>query len=104
MVGRGWTGGIDTIKNIMHGLFGDVREPWRTSDEDVPVTEVHDVVSPEPQGSSALVTAKLTRPKRFPNGTISDCYDPKDWRVDADEAATRGHRRIRRASSPRLAA
>ena len=104
MVGRGWTGGVDTIKNIMHGLFGDVREPWRTQDDDVPVTEVHDVVSPEPQGSSALVTAKLTRPKRFPHGTISDCYDPKDWRVDADEAATRGHRRIRRASSPRLAA
>jgi hypothetical protein len=67
---------------------------------------VHDVIAPEPQGSSALVTAKLVRPRRFPHGTLSDCYDPRDWRADAnaDEAATRGHRRIRRASSPRLAA
>ncbi|MBL0217934.1 MAG: serine/threonine protein kinase [Myxococcales bacterium] len=104
MAGRGWTGGVDTIRNVMHGLFGDVREPWRTADEEVPCTEVHDVISPEAGSASATVTAKLTRPRRFPRGTISEIYDPKDWRADVDEAATRGHRRIRRASSPRLAA
>ena len=104
MAGRGWTSGADTIRNVMHSLFGDVREPWRKADEEAPNTEVHATVSPEPGASSALVTAKLSRPRRFPRGTLSDIYDPKDWRADADEAATRGHRRMRRASSPRLAA
>jgi serine/threonine protein kinase len=106
MVGRGWTGGVDAIRTVMHGLFGDVREPWRTADEEVPSTEVHPTISPDPGASSALVTSKLTRPKRFPRGTLSDVYDPTQWRAhaDADDAATRGHRRLRRASSPRLAA
>ena len=104
MAGRGWARGTDTIRNVMHSLFGDVREPWRVADEDVPSTEVHDVIAPEDGGGSALVTAKLTRPKRFPHGTLSDIYDPRDWRADIDEAATRGRRRMCRASIPRLAA
>jgi serine/threonine protein kinase len=105
MVGRGWTAGTDAIVRVMRELFGDVREPWRT-DDDAPQTDVQMTISPDAGSSSGLVTSTLRRPRRLAAGTLSDVYNPKSWRGDdVDEAATRGHRRLRsRGSRPRLAA
>ena len=101
MAARGWTGGAAAIQLVMHSLFGDVREPWRdAATDDAPNTEIQITIIPgEP-------TQTLRRPRRLAAGTLSDVYNPKDWRGDdVDEAVTRGHRRLRaRASSPRLAA
>src|SRR5207244_4317887 len=102
MTARGWTGGAQAIELVMRSLFGDVREPWRAAAaaEEAPNTEIQITIIP------AEPTQTLRRPRRLAVGTLSDVYNPKDWRGgDVDEAVTRGHRRLRaRSSSPRLAA
>ena len=103
LAARGWTGGAKAIELAMRSLFGDVREPWRAAEaavEDAPVTEIQITIIP------AEPTETIRRPRRLAVGTLSDVYNPKNWRSDdVDEAVTRGHRRLRaRSSSPRLAA
>ncbi|MBA3458451.1 MAG: protein kinase [Deltaproteobacteria bacterium] len=98
MGGRGWTAGTESIQSVMRELFGDLREPWRTAEADAPQTDVQMTVTAEE-------TSTMRRPRRFPSGTLSDVYNPTAWRADdVDEAVTRGHRRLRRQSSRRLAA
>jgi serine/threonine protein kinase len=99
MKGRGWLGGSAAIHRTMHELFGDVKTPW-VATEEAPRT-IENVILP----ISALPTAKITRPRRFARGTVSDMLDPRHWADDDDDALTRGRHAIRRRSSvPFLAA
>ena len=90
-VGQGWVGGPGAIQRAMHGLFGDVPEPWTPPPDDAPVTEPHSIVS-------LPLVAEPTRPAhRLARGTLSDCEAD-----DLDER-TRGRSALRR-SRPWLAA
>ncbi|MBA3455516.1 MAG: serine/threonine protein kinase [Deltaproteobacteria bacterium] len=94
----GWRADAASVQRTMHELFGDVKAPWISVDDEARTIE--NMVLP----ISALPTAKITRPDRFPRGTLADMFDPKHWVADDDDAVTRGRRSMRRSSSPYLAA
>jgi eukaryotic-like serine/threonine-protein kinase len=83
-VAQGWVGGAGAIQRLMHGLFGEVREPWTSQADDAPVTEPHSFVS-------LPSIAEPTRPaRRLARGTQSDCFE------DDLEERTRGRGPLRR--------
>jgi serine/threonine protein kinase len=91
-IARGWVGGPGAIRRAMHGLFGDIVEPWASHVDDAPVTEPHSIVS-------LPMIAEPTRPgRRLARGTASDCY------ADELDERTRGRGPVRRPSRPWLAA
>jgi hypothetical protein len=86
-IARGWASGTGAIQRTMHGLFGDVPEPWTSCADDAPVTEPHSVVS-------LPRIAEPTRPaRRLARGTESDCFGD-----DLDER-TRGRAPLRRCAA-----
>jgi serine/threonine protein kinase len=92
VIARGWVGGPGAIERAMHGLFGDVAEPWTSHADDAPVTEPHSLVS-------LPMIAEPTRPaRRLARGTESDLLGD-----DLDER-TRGRAPLRRSQRPWLAA
>jgi serine/threonine-protein kinase len=92
---HGWTGGPGAIQRLMHGLFGDVAEPWASHPDDAPVTEPHSLVS-------LPSLAEPTRPER-PLAQGAD-LDGRDGFEDDLDVRTRGRGPLRRPSRPGLAA
>jgi serine/threonine-protein kinase len=89
---HGWVGGTGAIQRLMHGLFGEIAEPWTPHPDDAPVTEPHSIAS---LPSLAEPTRRL---RRLARGSKPDCLED-----DPDER-TRGRGPVRRPSRSRLAA
>lgn len=91
-IARGWGGGPAAIRRAMHGLLGDVPEPWTSYGDDAPATEPHSIVS-------LPSVAEPTRPgRRLARGTAADCF------ADELDERTRGRAPLRRPLRPWLAA
>jgi eukaryotic-like serine/threonine-protein kinase len=89
---HGWIGGPGAIQRLMHGLFGEVSEPWASHPDDAPVTEPHSIVS-------LPSLAEPTRPARpLAQGSDADCFD------DDLDIRTRGRGPLRRPARSGLAA
>ena len=95
---QGWSLGPGAVQRAMHGLFGDVLEPWTAVADDAPVTEPHTVVA-LPHIVEPLV--EPTRPeRRLARGSCAALDDVDD---DLDER-TLGRGPVRRPTRPWLAA
>jgi len=105
-IARMWIGGGSAIVRLMRELFGEVPEPWAT-----PVADRTEpsFALPEPLPETALeaqdadeaidppvTSPTLSRPRRFPKGTLSDVFTNEQWKANDDDQPTRGRRSVPR--------
>jgi eukaryotic-like serine/threonine-protein kinase len=106
-IARMWIGGGSAIVRLMRELFGEVPEPWATPVGDR--TEPSFAL-PEPLPENALeadetsdapieppvTSPTLSRPRRFPKGTLADVFTNEQWQANDDDQPTRGRRSVPR--------
>jgi eukaryotic-like serine/threonine-protein kinase len=96
---EGWTLGATSMQRMMRELFGEPDASWSDDYEDLTYVGEMPSACDELEAELLQATRVITKPRRFPRGTIDESFDAAPVETPLycdDDARTRGRRSVSR--------